>query len=69
MQQTNALALLGCQPIELEARFRQIEYPSGDVHPDDFCELMIREQAPQEFALAATKVEQYTGGPRREAFV
>jgi len=57
MQQANAFALLRRQPIELEARFRQIEYSAGDVHPDDFCELMIGEQAPQEFAFAAAKIE------------
>ena len=57
VHQANAFALLRRQPIELEARFRQIEYSAGHVHADDLSELVIGEEAAQELALAATEIE------------
>ena len=57
MHQANALALLRRQPIELEARFRQIEHSAGHVHADDLRELVIGQEAAQELAFAAPQIE------------
>src|SRR5262245_25162914 len=57
VHQTNALALLWRQPIELEARFREIEYSPRHVHANDLCELVIGEEAAQELAFAAPQIE------------
>ena len=57
VHQANAFALLRRQPIELEARFRQIEDSSGHIHADNLGELVIGQQATQELALAATEIK------------
>ncbi len=57
VHQANALALLRRQPIELEARFGQIEDSSRNVHADDLRELMIGQEAAQELAFAAPEIQ------------
>ena len=56
VHQANAFTLLRRQPVELQARFRQIEYAAGDIHADDLSELVIGEEATQELALAAAEI-------------
>ena len=57
VHQANAFALLRRQPIELQARFRQIEHASGHIHADNLSELVIGQQAAQKLALAATEIK------------
>ena len=57
VHQANAVALLRCEAIELEARLRQIEYSSGHVHADDLSELAIRQEPAQELAFTAPEIE------------
>ena len=53
VHQANTFALLRRQPIELKARFRQIEYSSGHIHADNLSELVIGQETAQKLALAS----------------
>src|SRR5262245_546311 len=63
VEESNAFALFGSETIQLEARFRQIERPTRDVHADDLGELVIGQQSSEQLALAAPKIE-YASRPR-----
>src|SRR5262245_53454710 len=57
MKQANAFALLRGEPLELETRFREIEYSPRHVHADDLCELVIGQEPTQELTLATPQIE------------
>src|SRR5687767_1012348 len=57
MDQPNALALLGRQPIETETIARDLQRAIRDVHPDDLGELSLLEQEFEQSTLTAAKVD------------